>query len=306
MGGTMAVKSTFSQQQRQEERLAWLFVLPVVLGIGIFQIYPTLFSLYASMTQWNLLTPPRWVGLDNYVDLFTTDRFFFQTMGNTGVYTLGVVVPTMIIALLFAILLNQEIRGKYLYRAIYFIPVIAPAVAVALLWQWLYEPNFGIINSALRLIGVKGPTWLGSTQWAMRAVIIQSIWGGLGFTIVIYLSGLQNIGREYYEAAAIDGAGFFQQLFFITLPLLSPVTFFILVTGVIGAFQDFTVPFIMTGGGPAGATQLVVMYLYGLAFRLQNMGTASAVAYLVFVVIVTLTTLNFLLARRWVFYEEGV
>lgn len=302
----MAVKSTFSRQQRQEERLAWLFVLPVVLGIGIFQIYPTLFSLYASMTQWNLLTPPRWVGLDNYVDLFTTDRFFFQTMRNTGVYTLGVVVPTMIIALLFAILLNQEIRGKYLYRAIYFVPVIAPAVAVALLWQWLYEPNFGIINSALRLIGIKGPTWLGSTQWAMRAVIIQSIWGGLGFTIVIYLSGLQNIGREYYEAAAIDGAGFFQQLFFITLPLLSPVTFFILVTGVIGAFQDFTVPFIMTGGGPAGATQLVVMYLYGLAFRLQNMGTASAVAYLVFVVIVTLTTLNFLLARRWVFYEEAV
>lgn len=302
----MAVKSTFSRQQRQEERLAWLFVLPVVLGIGIFQIYPTLFSLYASMTQWNLLTPPRWVGLDNYVDLFTTDRFFFQTMENTGIYTLGVVVPTMIIALLFAILLNQEIRGKYLYRAIYFVPVIAPAVAVALLWQWLYEPNFGIINSALRLIGIKGPTWLGSTQWAMRAVIIQSIWGGLGFTIVIYLSGLQNIGREYYEAAAIDGAGFFQQLFFITLPLLSPVTFFILVTGLIGAFQDFTVPFIMTGGGPAGATQLVVMYLYGLAFRLQNMGTASAVAYLVFVVIVTLTTLNFLLARRWVFYEEAV
>lgn len=302
----MAVKSTFSRQQRQEERLAWLFVLPVVLGIGIFQIYPTLFSLYASMTQWNLLTPPRWVGLDNYVDLFTTDRFFFQTMRNTGVYTLGVVVPAMIIALCFAILLNQEIRGKYLYRAIYFVPVIVPAVAVALLWQWLYEPNFGLINSALRVIGIKGPTWLGSTEWAMRAVIIQSIWAGLGFNIVIYLSGLQSIGREYYEAAAIDGAGFFQQLFSITLPLLSPVTFFILVTGVIGTFQDFTVPFIMTGGGPAGATQLVVMYLYGLAFRLQNMGTASAVAYIVFIVIVTLTALNFLLARRWVFYEENV
>ncbi len=303
----MAAKpTTFSRQQRYEERLAWLFVLPVVLGILIFQIYPTLFSLYASLTQWNLLTPPRWVGLDNYVDLFTTDRFFFQTMQNTGTYTLGVVVPAMIIALIFAILLNQEIRGKYLYRAIYFVPVIAPAVAVALLWQWLYEPNFGLINSALRFIGIQGPAWLGNTKWAMRAVIIESIWAGLGFNIVIYLSGLQSIGREYYEAAQIDGAGFLHQFFYITLPLLSPVTFFILVTGVIGTFQDFTVPYIMTGGGPAGATQLVVMYLYGLAFRLQNMGTASAVAYLVFLVIVALTALNFLLARRWVFYEENV
>lgn len=298
-------KTTFSARQRYEERLAWLFVLPVVLGIGIFQVYPTFFSLYASLTQWNLLTPPRWIGGRNYVELFTTDRFFFQTMRNTGTYTLGVVVPAMILALLFAILLNQEIRGKYLYRAIYFIPVIAPAVAVALLWGWLYEPNFGLINSALRVIGIKGPAWLGNTQWAMTAVIIESIWAGLGFNIVIFLAGLQGISREYYEAAAMDGAGFFRQFYSITLPLLSPVTFFILVTGVIGTFQDFTVPFIMTRGGPAGATQLVVMYLYGLAFTLQNMGTASAVAYVVFLVIVTLTLLNFVLARRWVFYEEN-
>lgn len=301
-----AKKTTFRRQERYEERLAWLFVLPVVLGIGIFQVYPTLFSLYVSLTRWNLLTPPRWVGLRNYTDLFTTDRFFFQTMRNTGTYTVGVVVPAMILALLFAILLNQEINAKYIYRAIYFIPVIAPAVAVALLWGWLYEPNFGIINSALRAVGIAGPAWLGSTKWAMTAVIIESIWAGLGFNIVIFLAGLQGISREYYEAAAIDGAGFFRQFYSITLPLLSPVTFFILVTGVIGTFQDFTVPFIMTGGGPAGATQLVVMYLYGLAFRLQNMGTASAVAYVVFLVIVTLTLLNFLLARRWVFYEETV
>jgi multiple sugar transport system permease protein len=299
-------KSTLRTQERYEERLAWLFVLPVVLGIGIFQVYPTLFSLYASLTRWNLLTPPHWVGLRNYGELFTTDRFFFQTMRNTGTYTLGVVVPAMILALFFAILLNQEIQGKYIYRAIYFIPVIAPAVAVALLWGWLYEPNFGIINSALRAVGIAGPAWLGSTKWAMTAVIIESIWAGLGFNIVIFLAGLQGISREYYEAAAMDGAGFFRQFYSITLPLLSPVTFFILVTGVIGTFQDFTVPFIMTGGGPAGATQLVVMYLYGLAFRLQNMGTASAVAYVVFLVIVTLTVLNFLLARRWVFYEENV
>jgi multiple sugar transport system permease protein len=298
-------KAARSRRERYEEWMGWLFVLPVVLGITIFQIYPTIFSLYASMTQWNLLSPPRWVGMRNYVELFTTDRFFFQTMRNTGIYTSGVVLPSMILALLFAILLNQEIRGKYLYRAIYFVPVIAPAVAVALLWGWLYEPNFGIINSVLRMVGIQGPAWLGSTKWALTAVIIQAVWAGLGFNIVIFLSGLQSISTEYYEAAEMDGAGFLRKLFSITLPLLSPVTFFILVTGVIGTFQDFTVPFIMTGGGPAGATQLVVMYLYGLAFRLQNMGLASAVAYIVFLVIVSLTILNFLLARRWVFYEEN-
>lgn len=303
----MAVKpTTLTDQRRYEEQLGWLFVLPIVAGIGLFQIYPTLFSLYVSLTQWNLLSQPRWVGLRNYAELFTTDRFFSQTMTNTGVYTLGVVLPALLLSLFFAILLNQEIAGKYLYRAIYFVPVIAPAVAVALLWQWLYEPNFGIINSALRVIGIQGPTWLGSTKWAMTAVIIESIWAGLGFNIVLFLAGLQSISREYYEAAAIDGANAFQQFFAITMPLLSPVTFFVLVTGVIGSFQDFTVPFIMTGGGPAGATQLVVMYLYGLAFRLQNMGTASAVAYVVFVVIVLLTILNFVLARKWVFYEENV
>ncbi|MEZ4867022.1 MAG: sugar ABC transporter permease [Caldilineaceae bacterium] len=303
----MAVKpTTLTDQKRYEERLGWLFVLPVVAGLGIFQLYPTLFSLYVSLTQWNLLTSPRWVGLRNYAELFTTDRFFSQTMTNTGVYTLGVVIPAMIISLFFAVLLNQEITGKFLYRAIYFVPVIAPAVAVALLWGWLYEPNFGIINSALRVIGIQGPTWLGSTKWAMTAVIIEAIWAGLGFNIVLFLAGLQNISREYYEAAAIDGANGLQKFFHITMPLLSPVTFFILVTGVIGTFQDFTVPFIMTGGGPAGATQLVVMYLYGLAFRLQNMGTAAAVSYIVFVVIIVLTILNFVLARKWVFYEENV
>jgi len=297
--------STLSGQRKHEERLGWLFIAPVLAGIGLFQVYPTLFSLYVSFTQWNLLNPPRWIGTRNYVELFTTDRFFFKTLGNTATYTVGVVLPALAISLFFAVLLNQDIRGKHVYRAIYLVPVVAPAVAIALLWQWLYEPNFGIINSVLRLIGIKGPPWLGSTKWAMRAVIIEAIWAGLGFNIVIFLAGLQGISREYYEAAAIDGANAVQRFFRITLPLLSPVTFFVLVTGMIGTFQDFSVPFVMTGGGPAGATQLVVMYLYGLAFRLQNMGLASAVAYAVFVVIVSLTVLNFAIGRKWVFYEEG-
>jgi multiple sugar transport system permease protein len=291
--------------RRREERMAWLFITPVVLGILIFQVYPTLFSLYASFTSWNLITPPRWIGPDNYINLLTTDRFFFKTLWNTTRYTLGVVLPSMAIALFFASLLNQKIRLRYTYRAIYFVPVVAPTVALALLWGWLYEPNFGIINSVLRTIGIKGPSWLGTTTWALRSVIIMAIWAGLGFQIVIFLAGLQGISQEYYEAASIDGANAWQKFRSITLPLLSPVTFFVLVTGIIGTFQDFALVYVLTQGGPANSTQLIVMYLYGLAFRLQRMGLASAVAYSVFVVIVGLTILNFILSKRWVFYEEG-
>lgn len=297
--------ATLKGLRRHEERMAWLFVSPVVLGILIFQIYPTIFSLVASFTTWNLISPMRWVGFENYVDLLTTDRFFFKTLWTTLRYTAGVVVPSMAIALFFASLLNQNIRFKQLYRGIYFVPVVAPTVALALLWGWLYEPNFGILNAALRLIGIQGPAWLGTTQWALRSVIIMAIWAGVGFQIVIFLAGLQGIPQEYYEAAAIDGANAWQKFFSITLPLLSPVTFFVLVTGVIGTFQDFALVWVLTQGGPAGSTQLIVMYLYGLAFRLQQMGLASAVAYAVFVVIVGLTILNFVFSKKWVFYEES-
>lgn len=297
--------SSLKRNRRVEERIAYLFIAPVALGILIFQVYPTLFSLYASFTTWNLISPPRWVGLENYVNLLTTDRFFGKTLWNTSRYTLGVVLPSMVIALFFASLLNQNIRFKHTYRAIYFVPVVAPTVALAILWGWLYEPNFGIINSILRVFGIKGPAWLGTTQWALRSVIMMAIWAGLGFQIVIFLAGLQGVPQEYYEAADIDGANAWQKFVRITLPLISPVTFFVLVTGVIGTFQDFSLVYVLTGGGPAGATQLIVMYLYGLAFRLQKMGLASAVAYTVFVVIVGLTIINFLVSKKWVFYEES-
>jgi multiple sugar transport system permease protein len=298
--GTVTLKA----MRRREERMAWLFIAPVALGILIFQFYPVVFSLYASFTSWDLITAPRWVGPQNYVDLVTTDRFFFKSLWTTARYTLGVVLPSMAISLFFASLLNQQIRFKHLYRAIYFVPVVAPTVALALLWGWLYEPNFGIINAVLHIVGIKGPAWLGTTQWALRSVIIMAIWAGLGFQIVIFLAGLQGIPQEYYEASAIDGANSIQKFRHITLPLLSPVTFFVLVTAMIGTFQDFSLVWVLTGGGPANATQLIVMYLYGLAFRLQRMGLASAVAYSVFLVIVGLTILNFIFSKRWVFYEE--
>ena len=295
--------ASLTGMRRREEWMSWLFISPIVLGILIFQFYPTLFSFYISFTRWNLLSPPKWVGVSNYVELFTTDRFFVKAMSNTATYAVWTVLPGLAIGLFFAALLNQEIRGKYLYRAIYFVPVVAPTVAVALLWSLLYEPNFGVFNGLLRLIGVQGPNWLGSTTWAMRSVIFEAIWSGLGFTILIFLAGLQGISQEYYEAAEIDGANGVQKFFFITIPLLSPTTFFLLVTGVIGAFQVFDIPFVLTHGGPANATQMVVLYLYNNAFTFQKMGLASAVALIVFILIITLTFINFRFSKRWVFYE---
>jgi multiple sugar transport system permease protein len=296
-------KTSLTGMRRREERTAWLFIAPAVLGVLILQLYPTLFSFYISFTRWNLLTPPKWAGLDNYIELFTTDRFFLNTLSNTATYALWTVVFGLILGLFFAVLLNQEIRGKFIYRAIYFVPVVAPTVAVAILWQWLYQPNFGIINGLLRTIGVQGPNWLGNTTWAMRSIIFEAVWAGLGFNILIFLAGLQGIPQEYYEAAQIDGANSWQNFFYITAPLLSPTTFFLLVTGVIGAFQVFDIPFIMTGGGPANSTQMVIMYLYNLAFTTQRMGLAGAVALMVFIIIIALTVINFRISKRWVFYE---
>lgn len=305
MSASSATKLTLHRMRQREERLAWLFVVPVASGILIFQAYPVLFSLYASLTKWNLLSTPRWVGFQNYVELFTRDRYFFQILGNTATYAVGTVLPGIALGIGFALLLNQSISGRFVYRAIYFIPVVAPTVALGLLWQWIYEPNFGILNSVLKVFGIKGPSWLGSTRWAMRSMIIFSIWRGIGFSIVIFLSGLQGISPEYHEAASIDGANAWDRLRHITLPLLSPVTFFVLVTDVIGALQVFDTPYILTGGGPANATMTAVMHLYTHAFRNQHMGYASAIAYILFVAIVILTIINFTLGKRWVFYEEA-
>jgi multiple sugar transport system permease protein len=301
----MAATSSLSKLRRREERLAWLFVTPIVLGILIFQLYPTLFSLYVSFTEWNLLTPMRWIGGRNFVDLFTVDRNFGPALYNSFVFTIGTVLPGIALALVFAVLLNQNITGRGVYRAIYFVPVVAPTVAVALLWAWIYEPDFGILNWWLSLVGIEGPKWLGSSDWAMFSVIVMSIWQGLGYNIVIFLAGLQAISPDLYEAAAIDGASGIRKFWHITLPLLSPVTFFVLVLAVIGAFQVFAGPFVMTAGGPANATLTVVMQLYKEAFQFQRMGLASAMAYVLFVIIVGLTLANLYLQKLWVFYEEG-
>jgi multiple sugar transport system permease protein len=297
--------ASLSALRRREEYTGWLFVTPVVAGILIFQLYPVIFALYTSLTEWDLVTAPRWVGAGNFLALLTTDRYFGTAISNTAIYTLGTVVPGVALALLFAGLLNAGIRGRFVYRSIFFVPVIAPLVSIAILWQWIYEPNFGILNFILRLFGIPGPVWLGTSQWALLAVIILAIWRRLGYDIVLFLAGLQSISREYYEASALDGANARQQFTHVTFPLLSPVTFLVLVLGIIDALQVFTVPFVMTGGGPANSTLTVVLLLYQNAFERERMGLASAIAYCLFAVVMLMTLINFGLQRLWVFYEDS-
>jgi multiple sugar transport system permease protein len=299
-----AQQNKLSAAQRSEERTAWLFVLPIVVGILIFNIYPVLFSLYASFTRWNLLSPPTWVGLANYTTLFTSDPFFFSTLRNTLLYALGTVFVGIILSLGTALLLNMKIRGQNVFRSIFFMPVIIPTAAAALAWVWLYDASSaGILNGFLKYFSVGPIPWLSNGRYALLAVTIEAIWATFGLNTVIFLAGLQNVPMEQYEAAELDGAGAWKKFVHITLPGISPVTFFVLVTTVIGAVQVFDVPFVMTGGGPANATQMIVMYLYTNAFRLQRMGLASAMGYLVFMIILVLTFINFRLEKKWVFYE---
>ncbi len=299
-----ARQNKLSAAQRSEERTAWLFVLPIVVGILVFNIYPVLFSLYASFTRWNLLSPPTWVGLANYTTLFTSDPFFFSTLRNTLLFALGTVFVGIILSLGTALLLNMKIRGQNIFRSIFFMPVIIPTAAAALAWVWLYDASSaGILNGFLKYFGIGPIPWLSNGRYALLAVTIEAIWATFGLNTVIFLAGLQNVPQEQYEAAELDGAGIWKKFVYITLPGISPVTFFVLVTTVIGAVQVFDVPFVMTGGGPANATQMIVMYLYTNAFRLQRMGLASAMGYLVFMIILVLTFINFRLERKWVFYE---
>jgi multiple sugar transport system permease protein len=296
-----------THSRRGDGLTAWLFAAPILLGILIFAVYPIAFSLYASFTRWNLINPPVWTGLDNYISLFTKDPTFPQTIQNTLLFALCTVLIGAFLSLLLALLLNIKCAGQNFFRALIFVPVIVPTAAAALTWSWLYDPSSaGIINAGLKFFGIGAVPWLNNTHYALWAIIIEAIWAQLGFNAVIYLAGLQSIPTEYYEAAEIDGANVVNKFIHITLPGISPITFFVLVTSIINAIQIFDIPWVMTQGGPSNATQMIVMYLYVNAFRLQRMGLASAMGYIVFIAIMVITLINFRLSKMWVFYEETI
>jgi multiple sugar transport system permease protein len=299
-----ARRGGFSPLRRQETIAGYLFLLPNILGFLVFSSIPVVATFSISLLDWDLIRAPRFVGIDNYVKLLTDDVVFRKVLFNTAYYVVGTVPAGIILSLLLALAMNANVRGIALFRVIFFIPVISASVAVAVMWRWLYNTDFGLINLILTSVGLKGVPWLSSTAWAMPAVILMAIWKSLGYNMVIFLAGLQSIPAHLHEAAAIDGANGVQRFRYITLPLLAPTTFFVLVISVISSFQVFDLAFVLTKGGPGDATNTMVMYIYNQAFQFFHMGYAAAIAWVLFAIIFVITLLQHQLQKRWVHYEH--
>ncbi|MCC7209546.1 MAG: sugar ABC transporter permease [Anaerolineae bacterium] len=289
---------------RREALTFYILILPWLIGFLAFLAYPMLRSLYLSFTSYNLLSPPEWVGLRNYERIFA-DADFWQSLKVTFLYALGSVPGGSIIALALAMVLSQKLRGINVWRTIFFLPSVLSSVAVAVLWLFIFRPEGGLLNMVLGWFGIKGPDWLFSEQWALPALIIMS-WWTVGGQMVIYLAGLKGIPEVLYEAAEIDGANDWTRFRRITLPMLSPTIFFNLVLGIIGAFQVFDVGWVMTRGGPNDATLFYMLNLYTRAFKMTQMGYASALAWILFLIIMFITLLVIRSSAAWVYYEAEV
>jgi len=280
----------------------YLFLLPGFIPMLVFSLLAIFAAFGLSLVHWTLLQPWTFVGLANYRKLLT-DPEFWRAMRVSATFMVVVVPVGMVISLALALALNRGLRGTVIYRTLYFLPVITSTVAVALLWRWLYASGIGLINTLLALVGIEGPNWLGDATWALPAVMIMSIWKGLGYTMILFLAGLQSIPETYYEAAKIDGANAWARFRYVTIPLLSPTTFFILVVGVIGSLQVFDQVFIMTNGGPYRTTITASFFIYETGFKLLNMGYASSAALMLFVIIFIATLFQIRMQNRWVHYE---
>jgi multiple sugar transport system permease protein len=278
-----------------------LFVLPSFVPLLAFTLGPMLASAGISLLRWDLLRPPRFLGAQNYLTV-VADPDFQAAVGHTLFFIVGYLPIVYVGGLGLALLLNQRLRGSGFFRSVYFLPVVTSWVVVALVWRWLLNPQSGIVNAALAVVGISGPGWWTDPSWAMPSIIFASAWKDLGFVMVILLAGLQAIPAEYYEAAEVDGAGRWSRFRHITLPLLSSSTFFVLVISLINSFQVFDQVWVMTNGGPAGASSVVVEQIVRHAFSYNQMGYASAMSWLLFVAILVVTLVQFRLQRRWVSY----
>jgi multiple sugar transport system permease protein len=287
---------------------ALLFISPWIVGFAWFQLYPIAASFYYSFTSYNMMQPPRFIGMENYSRLFTEDALFRKSLANTAIYTLVSVPLGLIVAFIFALLLNREIPGRALFRAIFYFPAVVPSVATAILWTMLLNTQGGLVNNMLKLVGLSPRPWLTSPDWTMPSLILLSLWG-VGPSVVIFLAGLQGVSRDLYEAARLDGAGPFRLIRDVTIPMMSPVILFNLITGIIYALQVFAQPFILFGsrsGNPGGPLNSVLMYsvqLYTVAFKQFQMGYAAAMAWVLFVMIFGLSLLTMRLSSRFVHYE---
>jgi multiple sugar transport system permease protein len=304
------VKVRMTKSDRREAGLFYLLVSPWIIGFLIFTVVPMAVSLYLSMTQWNVLTPPKWIGFDNYVTMFTKDPEFYQSLKVTLTYVATSVPLRMIAALFLAVLLNEATRFIGFFRTAFYIPSIVASVAAAVLWQWIFNPRFGPINGLLRTFGIAGPNWFNDPNTALWGLVIMSIWG-VGAEMLIFLAGLKSIPQTLYEAAEVDGAGRLTRFIRITLPMLSPTIFFNLIMSMIGSFQTFDSAFVISTaragqiGAPLKSTLFYLLHLYQEGFGFLNMGYASALAWVLFIIILAVTVVINRSSKRWVFYSGG-
>lgn len=298
-------RRTLGTMERREERVAYLFLLPWLLGLVVFIIGPIIASVLISLTDWNLLTPPNWVGLQNFEKMFS-DRDFYNSLRVTFRYVILSLPIYTVVSLSLALLLNQRIRGMYVFRTVLFMPSVIAGTAVAVLWSILLNPDVGVVNQVLQALGVaQPPRWLASRDWAVPAVIVMGLWG-VGGGVIIYLAGLQNIPPHLYEAATIDGANPAQKFRFVTIPMLTPSIFFQLITGLVAAFQVFDVAYVLAGRGGtrASALQFYLLNVYEEGFQNGRFGYASALSWVLVVIATIVILITFRMSERWVYYES--
>lgn len=286
---------------RREAIWAYIFISPWIVGFLVFTLGPMIASFFLAFTQYNIISPPVWIGTQNYRKIFA-DPLFWQSLRVTFTYAAMSLIPGLVLGLSLAMLLNANVPGIAVWRTIYYLPSIISGVAVAILWAFILNPRFGVVNWLLRMVGIKGPGWLSSPQWALPGLAIMSLWG-VGGGMILYLAGLQGIPTALYDAAKVDGANAWARFWHVTLPMISPVIFYNLVMGTIGTFQYFTAAYVMTNGGPNNATLFYNLHLYNNAFRYSQMGYASGLAWILFVIVLFFTLLIFRSSAAWVYYE---
>lgn len=292
-----------STARRREALEGILYTSPWILGFLFFVAGPLVASMWFSLTKYNVLRPPKFIGLDNYIFAFTNDPLFFPSIWRTFYFALLSVPLAMIGSLVVALLLNQKLVGTAVWRTLYFLPTLTPIVAAALLWRWMLNPDVGLINYLLAQVGIDGPGWLSSTTWSIPSLVIMGLWASVGGSrMIIFLAGLQDVPTELLEAAEIDGAGTWAKFWKVTLPMITPTVFFNLVLGIIFALRTFDIAFVSTAGGPARSTWFISLHIYQNAFVSFDMGYASALAWVFFLILFALTFIQFRLSGRWVFY----
>lgn len=299
---TTARRGGLRSLRRREAWFGYLFAAPWLIGFFLLTLGPMVASLVLSFTDYTLVAPPDGVGLKNYGQLFHGDPLFWTSIGNTIYYTVFTVPLSMVVALLIALLLNQPVRGVRVFRTIFYLPAVTSSVAVVLLWGWLLNPNVGLVNRTLHLLGLPGPGWFSSETWSKPGLILLALWS-VGQGMVVYLAGLQAVPQTLYEAAAIDGAGPVRRFRHITLPGISPTIFFNMILSIIASFQVFTPAFVLTQGGPLNSTLFYVLYMFQQGFQYLHMGYATAMAWVLLAIVLLITLVQFAFSGRWVYYE---